>query len=126
MPLYTISTKRTLLDSEQQALVSAFTEAHCSITNAPAQFVQVVFSRGVRLRSNSIVHILGSIRSGRSDKIKSELISAFVNSASQILSCPRSSCAVDLIDVPASWVIEGGAVMPEPGQEQEWLAQQAG
>ncbi|GAA5442477.1 hypothetical protein Misp06_00651 [Microbulbifer sp. NBRC 101763] len=126
MPLYTISTKRPLLDSDQQALVSAITEAHCSITGAPAQFVQVVFSRGVHLRSRNIVHILGSIRSGRSDKIKSELASAFVNSASQILCCPRSRCSVDLVDVPASWVIEGGAVMPEPGQEQEWLARQLG
>jgi hypothetical protein len=25
-------------------------------------------------------------------------------------------------DVPAAWVMEGGAVMPEPGEEDAWLA----
>ena len=25
-------------------------------------------------------------------------------------------------DVPASWVLEGGEIMPEPGEEAEWLA----
>ncbi|USD20139.1 hypothetical protein MJO52_13740 [Microbulbifer variabilis] len=125
MPLYTISTQRPLSGSEQQALVSGVTEAHCTITGAPAQFVQVVFSRGIHLRSKSSLHILGSIRSGRSDKIKSALANSFIRMASQLLGCSSARCEVDLIDVPASWVIEGGAVMPEPGDEQEWLAQQS-
>jgi len=25
-------------------------------------------------------------------------------------------------DVPASWVMEGGALLPEPGEEGDWLA----
>jgi hypothetical protein len=28
---------------------------------------------------------------------------------------------VALVDVPARWVMEGGAIMPEPGQEAAWL-----
>jgi hypothetical protein len=24
--------------------------------------------------------------------------------------------------VPAAWIMEGGAVMPQPGDEAEWLA----
>ncbi|QFT54409.1 hypothetical protein [Microbulbifer sp. THAF38] len=123
MPLYTISTRRPLSAPEQQALVSGVTEAHCTITGAPAQFVQVVFSRGVHLRSKNSLHILGSIRAGRSDRIKSALANRFIEVASQVLGCSFARCTVDLIDVPASWVIEGGAVMPEPGEEQAWLAQ---
>ncbi|GAB2889070.1 tautomerase family protein [Microbulbifer echini] len=125
MPLYTISTQRPLSSVEQQMLVSEITEVHCTVTGAPAQFVQVVFSQGVYLRSKNIVHVLGSIRSGRSDKIKSTLANGFIETASKVLGCPTSRCEVDLIDVPASWVIEGGAVMPEPGEEQEWLALQS-
>jgi hypothetical protein len=29
---------------------------------------------------------------------------------------------VDLTDVPASWLMEGGRIMPEPGEEADWLA----
>ena len=29
---------------------------------------------------------------------------------------------VRLLDVPASWVMEGGALLPEPGEEADWLA----
>jgi len=29
---------------------------------------------------------------------------------------------VQLLEVPAAWVMEGGAVMPEPGEEAAWLA----
>ena len=30
--------------------------------------------------------------------------------------------AVLLLDTPASWVMEGGDIFPEPGEEAEWLA----
>lgn len=29
---------------------------------------------------------------------------------------------VDLTDVPASWLMEGGRIVPEPGEEAAWLA----
>lgn len=122
MPLYTVSTKRPLSSFEQQSLVSAITNIHCAVTGAPAQFVQVMFSRGVHLRSRHIIHVLGSIRSGRSDQIKSTLANGFIETASQVVGCSTARCKVELIDVPASWVIEGGEVMPEPGDEQEWLS----
>ena len=28
-----------------------------------------------------------------------------------------------IFPIPASWVMEGGAVLPEPGEEASWLAQ---
>ena len=28
---------------------------------------------------------------------------------------------VGTVDVPASWVMEGGELLPEPGEEAEWL-----
>lgn len=29
------------------------------------------------------------------------------------------------VDVPARWVMEGGEVLPEPGEEEAWLAKHA-
>ena len=33
-----------------------------------------------------------------------------------------SDVGVTTADVPASWVMEGGALLPEPGEEEAWLA----
>jgi hypothetical protein len=33
--------------------------------------------------------------------------------------------AVVTVDVPARWVMEGGALLPEPGDESAWLAKQS-
>lgn len=35
---------------------------------------------------------------------------------------PLSEIVVDTTDVPASWVMEVGEVLPEPGAEEVWLA----
>ena len=32
---------------------------------------------------------------------------------------------VRTLDISASWVMEGGALLPEPGDEEAWLAQHA-
>jgi len=125
MPLYTVSSHSPFTQKEQSDLVHAITQVHCEATGAPAQFVQVIFSRGVKLRKKYALHILGSIRSGRSAAIKERLISGFKSAAAQVQNHTPQGCHVELLDVPASWVIEGGDIMPEPGEEAAWLARQA-
>lgn len=121
MPLYTVSSHNPLDETQKQKIVDGITRIHCQLTNAPAMFVQVVFSFNVPLNKNKKVHLIGSIRSGRSGDIKQKLIDQFEHLFSETLGGGSDIAQVVLIDVPASWILEGGEIMPEPGEEAEWL-----
>jgi hypothetical protein len=47
---------------------------------------------------------------------------AMVAALAEALGRAPGDVRVSLLEVPASWVMEGGAVMPEPGEEAAWLA----
>jgi hypothetical protein len=66
------------------------------------------------------VSVVGSIRAGRSAALKAEMQAAMAQAVAKSIGV--DAVRVTLIDVPASWVMEGGAVMPEPGEEAAWLA----
>lgn len=121
MPLYTVSTKKPLTHDVRDQLAAGITQLHCDATGAPAEFVQVVFSFNVPLGKHKQVHLLGSIRSGRSSETKQLIISRFHQLFHTVLRTTEDQAVVQLMDVPASWVIEGGDIMPEPGEEAEWL-----
>ena len=122
MPLYTVSTRKSLAPDIKQKVVDTITEQHCEITEAIPEFVQVFFSEGVPLKSKVDLHLLGSIRDGRSDEVKLKMNDAFKNSLAKILQSEPKRIESVLSDVPASWVMEGGKILPEPGQEKAWLA----
>jgi len=122
MPLYTVSTRKSLPSDTKEKIVKAITKVHCDITEAIPEFVQVVFSEGVPLKSRVDIHLLGSIRSGRNDETKSHLSNSFKQILSQIMLSTSERVECILSDVPASWVMEGGRILPEPGDEDAWLA----
>lgn len=122
MPLYTVSTRESLPTETKQKIVDAITEQHCMITEAIPEFVQVFFSEGVPLNKKVDLHLFGSIRSGRTEETKSRMNVAFRHALAQILGSEANRLQCVLSDVPASWVMEGGKILPEPGQEEEWLA----
>ncbi|MCV2883412.1 hypothetical protein OE749_01705 [Aestuariibacter sp. AA17] len=121
MPLYTVTTKQALDAPSKQRIVNGITDTHCAVTLAPAMFVQVIFSFGIELRKGCKAHVLGSIRSGRSDDVKARLKTAFAKHIAEAMSINADLVQTELLDVPANCVIEGGAIMPEPGEEAAWL-----
>jgi hypothetical protein len=42
-----------------------------------------------------------------------------------IAGVPAESVGMRTSTTPASWILEGGRVLPEPGEEAAWLAAQA-
>ena len=44
-------------------------------------------------------------------------------SMARILGLAGDQVSVVTVDVPARWVMEGGHVFPEPGDDAAWLAQ---
>ncbi len=123
MPLYRCTTPPELLnDAQRTAIAGAITRIHCELTQAPPTFVHVQFlhaapAEGPRVR----VH--GSIRAGRSAALNEELIRQCRHSVSALAGVPLEDTAMRTSTTQAAWVLEGGHVMPEPGEEAAWLAE---
>ncbi|MEM9476022.1 MAG: tautomerase family protein [Pseudomonadota bacterium] len=68
------------------------------------------------------VFLFGNIPAGHTDEQKAELASRMKASIYTHAGVPQDEIIADTADVPASWVMEGGEVLPEPGEEQAWRA----
>ena len=133
MPLYTcITTAKTLADDTKAALAAEITRIHSSITRAPTSFVHVVFqelpatSVFTDSRPSQPLLINGIIRAGRTDTDKTLLATDISSSSSRIAGIPEARILVSIADRPARFAVEGGRVLPEPGAEDDWLAQATG
>ena len=67
--------------------------------------------------------VLGTIRWGRTDEQKAEIVSELRGSVATALGCAESEVGVVTVDIPSKWNMEGGSLLPEPGEEEAWLEQ---
>ncbi len=124
MPLYRCLVRENLTSLEQRHEVSKeVTRIHCEITGAPPTFVHTFFTEdaGGDLPTDTGALLLGSIRSGRTDEQKQQLVDDMQSSIASILDLASNEVTVATADIPARWVMEGGALLPEPGDEDAWL-----
>jgi phenylpyruvate tautomerase PptA (4-oxalocrotonate tautomerase family) len=125
MPLYRCSVSPGLTSYEQRSRISKeVTRIHCAITDALPLFVHTFFAedRDGKLPPGKRAFLLGSIRAGRSPEQKQRLGSEMTSALASILGIGAAEVAVVTVDVPARWVMEGGYILPEPGDEAAWLA----
>jgi phenylpyruvate tautomerase PptA (4-oxalocrotonate tautomerase family) len=130
MPIYTcITTANTLADDTKAALAAEITKIHSTITAAPSAFVHVVFQE---LPATNVftdaspsrpLLITCVIRAGRADTEKVRLATDISTSSSRITGIPQARILVNIADRPARFAVEGGRIMPEPGAEDDWLAE---
>ena len=128
MPLYRCTVAEGLTTLEQRALIAKeITRIHCEVTGAPPIFVHAFFADDTdgRLPAGRKAVVLGSIRTGRTPQQKQQLVSQMQGAVASIAGCGEAEVLVATVDVPASWVMEGGALLPEPGEEEAWLARHA-
>jgi len=122
MPLYRVFTRSNEFDQETKLSVAkSITETHCSLTGAPKEFVHVFYMESEQVEKGS-VEVLGAIRSGRSEEIMNGIIRKIQDAILSTADLPRDKIKVHLMGVLAKWVMEAGAIMPEPGDEAEWFA----
>ncbi|MBB6520639.1 hypothetical protein [Pseudoteredinibacter isoporae] len=121
MPLYTISTRGELSAEAKAKAAMMITDVHCAHTGAPRTFVQVVFSEHLPLQDDMDLHVLASARAGRTQQLNDTIEQDIVQGMEHISSIPSLKIGYELFPVPASWVMEGGVILPEPGEEAEWL-----
>jgi phenylpyruvate tautomerase PptA (4-oxalocrotonate tautomerase family) len=128
MPLYRCLVAPGLSTQEQRAQIAgAITRIHCAVTGAPPAFVHAFFSEDAKgeLPAGRSALVFGGIRSGRTPEQKARLAGEMRAEIAQILGRAGAEVLVATADVPARWVMEGGSVLPEPGEEEEWLARHA-
>ena len=108
----------------REKIAADVTRIHCDVTDAPAKFVHVFFFEDAPsppLGDKSAM-LFGQIRAGRTDAQKAQICAEMHASLVTHAGLDPASAHVFTADTPASWVMEGGDILPEPGEEEAWLA----
>lgn len=125
MPLYICNSKAGTLPPEAKEKIAAdVTRIHCEVTGAPAKFVHVFFFEDgpIPPLGDKSAMIYGQIRHGRTDAQKAQIREEMKASLARHTGLDEAVLHTFPTDTPASWVMEGGDVLPEPGEEEAWLA----
>ncbi len=127
MPFYHAIVRSDLLDQDQrQGFSQDVVDVHCGVTGAPPSFVHVMITEDDRGRlpegRNGMVN--ATIRAGRTDGQKAEITSRISQALAERAGVPVESVEARTRDIEASYTMEGGALLPEPGsaEEEAWKA----
>jgi phenylpyruvate tautomerase PptA (4-oxalocrotonate tautomerase family) len=129
MPVYTCTTAQATLSADiKAALAGEITRIHSAVNHVPSTYVNVVFNEQpadsvyTDGRPAQPLIINGWVRSGHPDDEASRLVAEIADAATRVTGIPCERVLVVIQNSPARFAIEGGRVLPEPGQEQAWLA----
>ncbi|MEC8443037.1 MAG: hypothetical protein VXZ05_02420 [Pseudomonadota bacterium] len=121
MPLYTLAARERLDQKDREQIAGAIVSAHCGETDAPEHFVNVIIQDGVSLKGITECHISGVVRLREASDANTRIANSLRQSISDLLLIEPSQVAIELTDIPATWAMEGGEILPEPGQEDGWM-----
>ncbi|MBU9477059.1 tautomerase family protein [Burkholderia multivorans] len=131
MPTYNVHYPQGLLNATQkQTIAKRITETHSAVTGAQQFFAQVLFREipgenwylaGEPLTGPHLF-LFGHIRAGRTLETKAKLLRALRDVLVEHGDVSIERAWVYLSDVPAAHIIEYGDILPDPGQEEQWLA----
>jgi phenylpyruvate tautomerase PptA (4-oxalocrotonate tautomerase family) len=131
VPTYICTSLEGRLSTEQQqSIANEITRIHCDATDAPGYFVQVIFETvqahnyfvGGKPLQHDHIFLHGRIRTGRAMQTKTRMIEDMADALSRAAEIPKTGVWVYVGELPARHLIEGGHVLPEPGDEEAWSA----
>ena len=133
MPIYQCSAQRGLLTDDMKAqIATAITDAHVEATGAPRVFVHVFLNElplGISYSAGEldtrISGITGAIRAGRPLEVKQQLIRRITASWSEITGQSPKQVVAGLNEIDSDVTMEYGLVLPHPGGEPDWFADNA-
>ena len=115
----------------RKRIATAITDIHRGSTNAPRSFVHVFLRETPAGRKSDAgietpYTIDGVNHAGRKTDVVLELKSDLCKAYTDIAGVRLDQVGARISEVPASWVMEGGAILPEPCQEgEEWYEAEA-
>ena len=123
MPVYTLASRSASNKDTNQKIANKITDIHCETTGAPPEFVNVLFMDNHPLKGKAELSVTGNVRSGgnRNAELTDKLRNALMQGIAATAGLSNEQVAVELIGFPASWGMEGGEIIPEPGEEEAWL-----
>ena len=129
MPIYTCTVaESTLSAASKRALAGEIARIHSSINHVPSTYVNVAFHELAAdgLYTDGVpaspVLVSGWVRAGHPEDDTTRLATEIATAVSRICEIDAQRVLVVIQSSPARFAVEGGRVLPEPGQEQTWLA----
>lgn len=123
MPLYLcLAETGRVPEAVKEPIANAFTEIHCGLTFAPPSFVHVYFIESER-GSGGVppFTIVGNIRADRTEQTKDKIIDQMRRSMAGHLGVGIDQVTMTISETPANWTMEGGHLLPDPGEEDAWM-----
>ena len=124
MPLYLCNARPGAISDDVKAgIADDITRIHCDVTDAPPTFVHAFFFEAGLASDigDKTVALHGNIRAGRTEAQKQDIMDQMRDAVHARTGINRDQIVMTVGDVPASWVMEGGDILPEPGEETAWL-----
>lgn len=129
MPIYTCTTAEATIDSPTKAALAAeITHIHSEINHVPSTYVNVVFNEvpAENIYTDAVpaqpLLITGWVRDGHPETETTRLATEIADAATRITGIPPNRVLVVFSSSPAHYAVEGGRVLPAPGEEAAWLA----
>jgi phenylpyruvate tautomerase PptA (4-oxalocrotonate tautomerase family) len=129
MPVYTVTTTASTLTADvKSTLAQEIGRIHSEINHVPSTYVNVVFHElppgGVYTDGAPANPVLvnGWVRSGHPEDETSRLATEIAAAVVRIVGIDARRVLMVIQNSPARFAVEGGRVLPEPGEEQAWIA----
>ena len=130
MPVYQCYSPKGLLTKSVKAKIAEeITSIHSSATGAPELFVNVLFEdtsdgdRFVAGQPSTHSYIFGAIRHGRDLETRQGMLRNLSEMWTRLTGQSEPEVLVRLSEGNPQNVMEAGLILPEAGQEQQWLEQ---
>ena len=130
MPTYTVKCSNFNLSHKQKNLLANdISNTHSKFTGANTFFAQVIFQKnekkshfmGGKLVKTKEIFLNGQIRSGRTSKVKKQLILELRKILIKNANLKKDYVWVYLEDLLPNQMIEYGEVLPKSGHEKKWF-----
>ncbi len=129
MPIYHCTTTQSTISTEKKAaLAGEISRIHSEINHVPSTYVNVVFHElpadcvYTDARPANPLLITGWVRDGHPEEETTRLATTIAAAATAVTGIPPERVLVVFESSPAHYAVEGGRVLPEPGEEAAWLA----
>ncbi len=129
MPIYTCTVAESTFSADtKRALAGEIARIHSSINHVPSTYVNVAFHELTAdgLYTDGVpaspVLVSGWVRDGHPAEDTTRLATEIATAVSTICDVDTERVLVVIQSSPARSAVEGGRVLPEPGQEKGWIA----
>ena len=130
MPTYTVKYSNFNLSQKQKnSLANDISNTHSKFTGANTFFAQVIFQKneknshfmGGKLVKTKEIFLNGQIRSGRTSKVKKQLILELRKILIKNTNLKKDYVWVYLEDLLPNQMVEYGEILPKSGKEKKWF-----